>query len=439
MSIKNRIIILGAGIAGISAAYHAKKNPKNTEVIIFEKTDDWGGLCGGFYVQSPQGKFWFDNAVHFSFASEKYVQEVFHNSSHPIRHIPIPMNYYNGTWIKHPAQNNLFPLSVQEKTLALKDMIKNHNPKENLINFEQWLKAQYGNYFTENFPLKYTRKYWTIEAKNLSTTWIGTRLYTPNLEEILEGAMSDNTPNTYYAQEMRYPKEGQYRSFFKSLANQVDIVYKKEAIKIDPSKKYVTFSDGSTETYTTLISTLPIPELVKMIEGTPLEILKASSHLKATSVALISLGFSRENIPKNLWFYIYDEDKLFARVYSPSLKSPVNAPKGCSSLQAEVYFSDFKPLDKMTKSPENIQDFLLDHVISSFINMGICKEEDIICKDFRTIPYGNVIFTHNMEKYRDRVLAYIQYKGILSCGRFGEWDYLWSDQSFLSGKNKSGI
>lgn len=430
----NKIIILGAGIAGISAAYHAKQKYPNSEVVIFEKSNDWGGLCGGFCIPSSYGDFWFDNAVHLSFASEKYVQEVFHGSSHPICHTPDPVNYYNNIWIKHPAQNNLFPLSIEEKILALKDMIDNHNPKENFSNFEQWLRSQYGNHFAENFPMKYTRKYWTVEAKELSTSWVGQRLYTPKLDEILEGAMTSNTPNTYYAQEMHYPKEGQYRSFFKTLANQANIIYNKEVIKIDPKIKAINFSDNTTETYDILISTLPIPSVVKMIPNTPCEISESASHLKATSIALVSLGFNRQDIPKNLWFYVYDEDKLFARVYSPSYKSHANAPKGCSSLQAEIYFSDYKPLNKIINSSENIQDFLLKHVISAFISMGICKEEDIICKDFRTIPYGNVIFTHDMEKHRDRVLKYIQSKEILSCGRFGEWDYLWSNQSFLSGK-----
>lgn len=435
MSMENKITVLGAGIAGISAAYHIQEKNPDAKVTVFEKTNDWGGLCGGFYVPSSQGDFWFDNAVHLSFAPEEYVQTMFHNSSCPIRHIPVPTNYYNGTWIKHPAQNNLFPLGVKEKILALKDMINNNNPKENFSNFEEWLRAQYGNYFTENFPMRYTRKYWTLEAKDLSTSWVGQRLYTPNLEEILEGAMTNETPNTYYAQEMRYPKEGQYRSFFKSLANQVEIIYNKEAVGIDTCNKNISFSDGSIESYSTLISTLPIPKLVAMLPNVPQDILNSASQLKATSAAVVSLGFNRPDIPKNLWFYIYDEDKLFARVYSPSFKSLANVPKGCSSLQAEIYFSDFKCLNELTHLEDDIENFLLEHVTSSFVEMGICKREDIICKDFRIIPYGNVIFTHDMERHRSKILSFIKNSGILSCGRFGEWDYLWSNQSFLSGKN----
>lgn len=431
----DKIVVLGAGIAGISAAYHLQKLSPKSEVYIFEKTGDWGGLCGGFYVPSAHGDFWFDHMVHLSFASDTYVQDVFHSSSHPIRHIPVPMNYYKHTWLKHPAQNNLFPLEANEKVKILKDMIQNTNRKDNLNNFEEWLRAQYGDYFTENFPLKYTRKYWTVQAEELSTSWVGNRLYTPSLDEILYGAMSAQTPNTYYAQEMRYPQNGQYRSFFKSLKDKVQIHYHKNVVAIDSQKKLITFEDHTQESYTHLISTIPIPEMVKIVENTPKKIVEASQNLKATSVAILSLGFKREDIAKNLWFYVYDEDMLFARVYSPSFKSPNNAPSGCSSLQAEIYFSDYKSIESMVPNPQNLQHYLMAHTVDKFVKMGICERGDIICQDLRIMPYGNVIFTHHMEQHRDLVLDFLKQNQIISCGRFGEWDYLWSDQSFLSGKN----
>ncbi len=431
---ENKIIILGAGIAGISAAYHIQKKYPYAQIKVFEKTNDWGGLCGGFYVASSLGDFWFDHMVHLSFADNAYVQNIFHTSSKPIRHIPIPTNYYNNIWLKHPAQNNLYPLPIEEKIAVLKDMINNKNKKENLSNFEEWLYAQYGNYFTENFPLKYTRKYWSVEAKDLSTSWVSNRLYTPSLEEILQGAMSDQTPNTYYAQEMRYPESGHYRSFFQTLKEQIDITYNKEVSMIDTQKKIIFFSDNTQESYNHLISTIPITIMAKITDKAPKEVIYAAQNLKATSTAIVSLGFKKNDIAKNLWFYIYDEDKLFARVYSPSFKSPNNAPNGCSSLQAEIYFSDLKPLNVIINN-QDPKTYLLNHTIDNFIQMGICKKEDIICQDFRILPYANVIFTHNMESNRSIVLKYLADKKIISCGRFGEWDYLWSDQSFLSGKN----
>lgn len=339
-----KIAVLGAGIAGISAGYHSLAKG---EVAVYEQSSTWGGMCGGFYLDSKIGKFWFDNAVHLSFASDKYVQSTFWSSSQPIRHTPNPINYYENNILKHPAQNNLFGLPVDLKVKAIKDMLENPNKNSNIANYEDWLKAQYGDFFTEHFVKKYTRKYWTTEANTLSTSWVDKRFYIPNVEEILFGAMSEHTPNTYYAKEMNYPKEGQYRNFFRALKEKLNIFYNKKVVALKDG--IISFSDKTSSSYDRLISTLPLPKIIPMLSNVPLHVSKAAQNLYATSVAIVSLGLTRANM-QNLWFYIYDEDKLFARVYSPSLKSPANAPRNGFSLQAEIYFSPLRSLNKLVES-----------------------------------------------------------------------------------------
>lgn len=428
------MVVLGAGIAGISAAYHLKQ--QNKQVKVYEKSNEYGGLCGGFFVDSAKGKFWFDNAVHLSFTKDESVKKAFFASAKHYTHVPQLLNYYKGIWVKHPAQNNLYPLPLDVKLKAIKDMLQNNHENIKVENFEQWLKAQYGEFFSEEFAMKYTRKYWTLDAKYLNTNpmFVGPRFYKPSIDEILIGAMSEDTPVTYYAKEMYYPVKGGYKAFLENMVKEIDIVYQKEVVAIDNEEKIIYFSDGTKVKYEKLISTLPLPLLVKMLKNTPQGILESSKHLCVTSVALVSLGFDKE-IPKRLWYYVYDEDILFARFYSPSVKSSYNVPKKCSSIQAEIYFSDFKSLEKMSNNCSNLADFFIKHVKEKLLQMKFCNEEDIVCEDFRIIPYANVIFNHDMEKHRGKLLDYVRNCGILTCGRFGEWDYLWSDQSFLSGKN----
>ena len=129
-----------------------------------------------------------------------------------------------------------------------------------------------------------------------------------------------------------------------------------------------------------------------------------------------------------MWFYIYDKDILPARVYSPSLKSPDNAPTGCSSLQAELYFNKGIKFNKSDKE-------ILEDTIEKFIEMGLFNKEDLIVKDIRTEKYANVIFDHFIYENRKIVLNYLNELGIISIGRFGEWEYFWSDQSMLSGRD----
>lgn len=416
------ILILGAGISGLGAAYSLKQKGYNP--ILLEKDATYGGLCGNFEING----FRFDRFVHFSFSKNETVNKIFSLSSPDIyRHIPNPYNLYKGKWIKHPAQNNLFPLTNEEKKKIIKDF-RNRPTDINISvlgNYEQWLRLQYGDYFAEHFPMVYTRKYWMREAKDLETKWIGNRLYQPSVEEVVQGAYTEETPITYYAKEMRYPKQGGYKQFLSALAKDQDIRYNQEVISIDPSQKIITTHTKEQYHYERVISSLPLPVVVKMIKNVPEAILNAADKLHCTCGYLISIGLRNKNIPPYLWWYIYDEDILPARVYSPSLKSPDNVPEGCSSLQLEIY------CEKDQYSKEE----LYNRSVKRFIELGIIKEEDILFTDVRFEPYANVIFDHNIYEARKIVRDYLYGVGIETIGRFGEWDYLWSDQSLLSGMN----
>ena len=66
--------------------------------------------------------------------------------------------------------------------------------------------------------------------------------------------------------------------------------------------------------------------------------------------------------------------------------------------------------------------------------MNVWSQNDIDITDYKEVKYANVVF----DKYRMKNLSivhdYLDSKNIKYVGRFGEWDYLWSDQSLLSGK-----
>lgn len=415
-------LILGAGISGIAAAYELKQN--KIESLILERNESYGGLLDNFTIDG----FRFDKFIHLSFAKDDYVNDIFFKTP-LIKHKPLSSNYYKGYWLKHPAQNNLYPLEQIEKEKILNDFRKRENKELSEIeNYEEWLRLQYGDYFTENFPMVYTEKYWTVKAKDLETKWVGNRMYKPTLEEIKKGCKTDITPNTYYAKEMRYPEKGGYKSFLAPMVEEVEIKTNSEVFEIDCDLKKVTLFNNEVLNYNNLISSLPLTEICQLIKNIPKKVLEASKKLNFTSGYLVSLGFNKPDIADKLWFYIYDKDILPARVYSPSLKAPDNAPSGCSSLQAEIYFS------KGVKFDMNEKD-ILEETIGKFIKMGLFKEEDVIVKDIRTEKYANVVFDHYIYENRKIVLDYLTENNIISVGRFGEWDYFWSDQSMLSGRD----
>lgn len=419
---QNNVVILGSGIAGISAGYHLKQ--KGIKNIIYEKDNDWGGLCGYFTING----FRFDRFVHFTFTDNPYIKEIFEKSSPLYEHPSISYNYYHGTWLKHPAINNLSQLSSEEKTKIIMDFI--NRPQKDISgikNYEEWLCIQNGNYFAKHFSFPYTRKYWGQEAKNMGTKWIGYRIHSPNLNEILQGAFEENKQNFYYTNYMQYPKKGGFRSILDDCRNELNIQFNKKVIRINPDNKIIYFSDETSDHYDRLISSLPLPEIVKMIDNCPETVLNAGESLHWTCGYQVSLGFNHPDIAKYLWFYIYDEDILASRVYSPNLKSPDNVPNGCSSLQAEIFF------DCKAKIPP--KEIVLSNTLEKLKKVCKFDDKDIVVKDIRFEKYANVTFTHNIYQNREIILNYLKSKGIECIGRFGLWDYLWTFQAFESGIN----
>ncbi len=413
-------VILGAGIAGISAAYHLKQKGENS--VIFEKDNDWGGLCGFFEIDG----FRFDRFVHFTFAKDEKIAELFAKSSPLYAHPPVSYNYWRGCWLKHPAQNNLAPLPIEEKVKIIDSFV--NRPRKDVAeisDYAEWLRVQYGDYFAENFPFAYTRKYWGVEAKQLETKWVGNRLHVSPLPEVLRGAFAEQQENFYYTKFMNYPKKGGFRSIMNECRKGLDIRLNKKAVRIDTAAKQVEFADGTVENYDNLISSLPLPEIIKMISDVPENVQNAAKQLRWTCGYQVSLGFNRPDVAKYLWFYIYDEDVPPARVYSPNLKSPDNAPDGCSSLQAEIFFANgAKVVDK---------NIILQKTVEKLKEICQFNDSDVVVKDIRFEPYANIIFTPEIYESRKVVREWLQAQDIKTIGRFGEWDYLWSHQAFESG------
>jgi len=420
------ILIIGAGIAGLAAAKSCLEKQKHFHVL--EANSKLGGILRNFKIN----EFTFDHAVHLSFATENEVRKEFDKAPyHELE--PKARNIADGLWFKHPIQNNLHPLNVAEKVECISKFL--NRPDYDESSFKTWLISQYGDKIAQKYHIRYNQKYWDTDLSSMSTDWIKNRLRQPDFLEILEGTYQERASNDYYIQSMRYPDTGGYQAFIGPLINQVlpHSALGDPVVKIIPSKKIVITKSGRQICYTTLISTIPLPLYCKLIEELPQAIADDCRKLKWTTVDLTSVAISYEmDFP--LWFYIYDKDVFAARCHSPSKKSKNNAPEGCSSIQFEVYTSqkieDFDKIEK-THSKQNQIDNAKNFLQTQF---GI-HEGDIRFVDFRTLKFGNVIFQHDTSSSVENIREWLSDRSIQTCGRFGEWAYLWSNQAFLSGLN----
>jgi protoporphyrinogen oxidase len=420
--------VLGSGMAGFGAAH--RLHTEGVEPIIYDKHSYYGGHTAS---HKHDNGFIFDEGPHVSFTKVKRIQKFLaDNVNNQYETLKTYVNnYWKGHWIKHPAQCNLYGLPPDLLVEILRDFIHAQNNDYGKIeNYEDWLIASFGKTFAETFPMEYTIKYHTTSANNMSTDWLGPRLYKPNLEEVLRGALTPSTPDVHYIDQFRYPSHGGFVSYLDPFLKQADLRLGHELIQINPKSQELRFANGIVDSYDHLISSIPLPDLIPMILGTPTDVLEASQKLACTTVVIVSLGINRADLIDAHWTYFYDRDFFFTRLSTPHLQSPNNVPPGAGSLQAEVYYSKkYRPLDR---TPEEC----IQPVIDDLHRCGILREDDeILFRNAMLIPYANVIFDLERADALALVHGYLNDIGISYCGRYGDWGYIWTDESFISGEN----
>lgn len=423
-----RIAILGSGMAGCGAAY--RLSTSGIRPALYEQHTHFGGHTSSYTFK---GGWTFDEGPHVSFTKDKRIQDLLAaNIGGKFETLSTKVNnYWRGHWIKHPAQVNLHGLPTDLVTKVLVDFIEAQQREPGKIeNYEQWLRASFGNTFSETFPMEYTIKYHTTTAANMNTDWIGPRLYRAKLEEVLRGALAPASGDVHYIDHFRYPSHGGFAAYLKPFEKAVDVHLGHRLMRIEPRERRMHFANGSSAPYDRLISSVPLPDLIPMIDGTPPDVLEAAQLLACSEVVIVSLGIDRADLVDAHWSYFYDRDVFFTRLSTPHLQSPHNVPPGMGSLQAECYYSrKYRPLDR--KPDECIQP-----VIDDLLRTGVLRPEDkILFKHAMHIPYANVIFDLDCNAALAKVHGWLNELGIAYCGRYGDWAYIWTDQSFVSGEN----
>jgi protoporphyrinogen oxidase len=439
------ITILGAGLAGLSCSYHLG----HENCILFERNHYAGGHI---YSHHDQGFVW-DEGPHVSFTKHPYVRELFEESVQgELLEYPVRVgNYFRGAWIPHPAQSNLCAVPEPLRSACLDDFLKTRNAAADRMsptNYAEWLRQAFGDTFATTFPSAYTRKYWTCDPKDLATDWIGERVFYPDVETVLKGYRAAAAKPTHYISTVRYPTRGGYISFARKLAEGVNVRFNHNITHIDFKEQLIIFSNGQRHRYEQLISTLPLPELIRLALDCPADVRQAADALRCSSLLLVNVTASHAPGQPYHWLYVYDEEKLATRVSHVGLLSPNNAPGGATAIQVEVYASPYRPFPQ---DPATIGQTVLEELKQ----MGLLKEHSSM--HTRVIPYANIIFDHRRRDAQETVLQWLLQFGLeredddlepmtlwsqketphigsLSlAGRFAQWKYFWTDDCVLRG------
>lgn len=424
---KKRILILGAGLAGLSAGWHLQK--KGIDCLIFEKESEVGGLCrskniNGFIFDYDGHLFHFRHQYVFSLIKDLLGDNLF-------EHQRSAWVYSYGRYIPYPFQANLYglpPQVIKECLTGFLKVYKNSpikNKKEQ--NFSKWIDLTFGKGIAKHFMVPYNTKFWTHPLQKLTCEWVNGLIPVPTLNQVAEGTIEENKREFGYSARFWYPKRGGINQVSLALASQIKNIHTNcEIIEINLKKKEIKIASGNRERFDYLIFTGPLPEMPNLIQGLSSEIIFLFRKLRWNSIFNLNLGIDKKDESRCHWIYFPQKEICFFRLGFYHNFSSYLTPLGKSSLYVEVAYSKNKPIDK---------DKIILHIIEDLEKVGVLESrESIFVKDINDIKYGYPIYDQNYKFTRTKIFKFLIQNNIIPCGRYGCWRYLSMEDVILDGK-----
>ena len=419
----DNILILGAGLAGLSAAYHL-----SADYEIYEKESEAGGLCRSYHING----FTFDHALHVLYSENEYVNALIRKLLPEAlsSHTRSSWIYSKGVLTPYPFQVNTFGLPVEvvkECVLGFIEAKYSSNGRTCADNFEDWIYTTFGSGIARHFMIPFNRKLWACDLKEISTEWIERRIPRPGLEEVLDGALRRQERQFGLNAQFYYPSEGGIGSISRAFLPHISNLHlNRQVTAILLEEQRIILDNVDSRRYNKVISSLPLPRLVEMADSVPVRVEEAARKLKYNKVYSISMGVSRARISDAHWIYFPEPEFIFHRVSFPMNFSPSMAPNGASSITAEVSASPNKDVDEQG---------LLQRVIDDLVLADILREDDeILTTSLLRLEPAYIIYRHEHRENVNIIHEFLESKGVYPCGRFGMWEYYNQDCAILSGK-----
>ena len=431
------ILIIGAGLAGLSTAYHLGKE----EYEIYEKENEAGGLCRSF----KKDGFTFDYTGHLlhlrNAYTKKLIEKLLPSKLKP--HTRCASIYSKGVFTSYPFQANLYGLPKEVIEECRMGFIEAKESRERLHNvnsgdkwngklsFKDWIIYTFGSGIAKHFMVPYNEKMWKTNLDEISSEWVDWSIPVPSLDEVTRGAQGLENPRMGYNAQFLYPEEGGIEVLPKALVTHVKNIHcNKKLMQINLQEKKAWFDDNSSIKYDRLVSSIPLPELLDIIRDLPVPIVTLRKGLKHVSVLNINLGIDANDISDQHWIYFPESEIIFYRLGFYSNFSSTIAPPKRTSIYAEVSYLPNTSLNK--------QDILKD-VFDGLKSCGFLKSEGkVIVENILDIPYAYVIHDDFRHENLPKIISYLNSQDIFSIGRYGNWQYASMEDTLLQGKEIAG-
>lgn len=437
-----KIAVIGAGPAGMTAAYELSKaipDGKISQLDLYEISPRVGGLSKSIELWNQT----VDLGPHRFFSQDTRVNklwlEVVENNYDIVnRQTRI---FYKKNFFDYPLKpgNALRGLGIFEATrCVLSYIIQRIFPEKDDGTFESWVTQRFGKRLYQIFFKTYSEKLWGIPCDQLDSDFASQRIKKLSLFEAIKNAMLQGKYNKHktLVDQFAYPYKGtgwvyeQMAARIRKNGGKVLLNTGIEKVITSGRKvKGITLTNGESLEYDHVVSSMPISLLVRNLSETPNHIIEISRSLKFRNTILVYLKINDPGLFSDQWLYIHSREMTTGRITNFRNWLPELYGDEESSILCLEYWANFEDPEWKLSDEE-----LIETAKTDVISAGFTTAHKIEAGHVVRIPRCYPVY---YKGYKANLKPIEEYLGSVEnlhvIGRYGAYKYNNQDHSIIMG------
>jgi protoporphyrinogen oxidase len=447
-----RVAVIGAGPAGLTAAYQLAK--AGVEVEVFEASDSVGGLARSFTLWDQT----VDLGPHRFFSSDARVNRLWlevvgrdYQMVDRMTRIYYRQKFFNYPLAAGNALQNLGPVEaagclasyVQEKCRAQLSGAKRAEASADTstdatdASFEDWVVSRFGRRLFEIFFKTYSEKLWGISCQELDADFAAQRIKKLSLGEAIKNALGlGGKKHRTLVDRFAFPNGGtgmvydRMADYIRGLGGEVHLNRPIRRVIQDGGRvRGLTTATGEVLKFDRVISTMPMTLMVKSLDDVPYQVTRAADSLKFRNTILVYLRVAGRDLFPDQWLYVHSSDLLTGRVtnfrnWVPSLYG--SSPDTILSL--EYWCNDGEEL--WQQSDEE----LIRRGAAEMISTGLLAGAPVTAGHVVRLRRCYPVYARGYKRHLQVLTSHLdKIQGLTAIGRYGAFKYNNQDHSILMG------
>jgi len=390
------VVILGAGPAGLSAAYELAG--RGVASVVLEQDSVVGGLARTVEYKG----FRFDLGGHRFFTKLPQIEKMWKEllGEDLLVRPRLSRIYYRGKFFQYPLEplDALMGLGPVEAIRCLASFVRARLapslPEDDL---ETWVSNRFGQRLFRTFFESYTEKVWGLPCRQIQAEWGKQRIRGLSLATLLwnslGGNRSNRTPKTLIRQ-FYYPRLGpgmmwsRMRELIELQGSRVVLNSPVETIYWERGRVTAVRAGGAVYAGEHFISSIPIRGLIRRLAPEPPDRLRrALNDFHYRDFIIIALIVRGRNLFPDNWIYIHDPSVAVGRIQNYGNWSPEMTPDSCSTCLGLEYFC--KEGDALWKASD---DDLAARATQELAHLGLAGNSAVVDAKVVRVPKAYPVY-----------------------------------------------